>query len=272
MQIIPYPIDKALNGLIRRMWIVEEADGINIKVKAFPTGYPYINVISGTSFSIKDYKDDVTETKAYLSGNSRYPFELSMRVIKRALTIQLQPYAIPYLTGIPANEFSDQRVPLDSFSKILGGYLEEQISSDQKSMGVLRNVNSFFDEFADHLIVDSRVLSVFIEILKQRGNVSPNAMSAYLNLGQRRLQQLFKRNMGMSLKSYTEIVRIQDFTYQVLQGQKLDYVVPDGYHDQSHFIRTLKKQTSMAPKAFQKFITSSEHQGAYSISNLFCGL
>lgn len=271
MKIIPFPSENSSNPLIRSMWVVEESDGVDIRVKAFPTGYPYLNVICGTTFSIRDHQNAVTETMAYLSGNSRYPFELNMRVIRRALTIQLQPYAIPYLTGIPADEFSDLRVPLDAFSRVLSDFLGKQINSDRESVEVLRNVNSFFDEFADNLTVDPRILGALHEVLNHRGAISPTVIGRGLHLGQRRLQQLFKRHMGMSLKSYTEIVRIQARTYDLLKGRTLDSVVPDGYYDQSHFIHSLKKQTGMSPTAFQKFITSSEHHGAYYISNLFYG-
>lgn len=62
MQIIPAQLDNVSSLLIRNAWIVEESHGINIHVKAFPTGYPYINVISGTKFSIKDHKGEVLET------------------------------------------------------------------------------------------------------------------------------------------------------------------------------------------------------------------
>ncbi|WP_422103872.1 helix-turn-helix domain-containing protein [Winogradskyella sp.] len=272
MQIIPIQLDSSSKLLIRDMWIVEEANGINIQVKAFPTGYPYINVISGTAFSIKDHKGNTQETTAYISGNSRYPFELNMCVIKRALTIQLQPYAIPYLIGIPADEFSEQRVPLKAFSKQMSDYLGELINSNLKSSKVLQNASSFFKACADNLFVDIRVLKALHEIIKHRGNISVRTINSQLNLSQRRLQQLFRYNLGMSAKSYTEIVKIQNHTFNLLKGQKLDYIVPDGYYDQSHFIHHLKKQTSMSPTVFQKFITSSEHHGAYYVSNLFYGI
>ncbi|MFP2994819.1 helix-turn-helix domain-containing protein [Spongiivirga sp. MCCC 1A20706] len=269
MKVIPLKIDKTLNVLVRHMWIVEETNGINVNVKAFPTGYPYFNVICGNSFAIKDCKGNLLETTSYLSGNSVYPFELSMRVIKRALTIQLQPYAIPYLTGIPANEFSELRVPINCFSKYLAESLEELIASDLDSEVVLWKVAALLRDYYKNKPIDSRVISSLNDILVNEGNISITSINSKLNLSQRRLQQLFKTHLGMSAKSYTKVVRMQSHTFKLLNGIKLDSIVPEGYFDQSHFIHDMKKQTSMSPTEFQKFITYSGHHAAYYVSNLF---
>ncbi|MEM7486096.1 MAG: helix-turn-helix domain-containing protein [Bacteroidota bacterium] len=271
MQIIPIQLDSISNRLIRNAWVVEESDGIDIHVRAFPTGYPYINVISGTAFSIKDHKGNLLETTSYLSGNSVYPFDLDMRVIKRALTIQLQPYAIPYLTGIPANEFSELRVPIECFSTYLAERFEALINSDRTSQLVLGEVIKILHGQKPRAAIDKRVQVALEGILDTEGNISVNEINDRLNLSQRRLQQLFQKYLGLSAKSYSKVVRMQSHTFKLLNGKGLDSIVPDGYYDQSHFIHDVKKQTSMSPVAFQKFITSSEHHGAYYMSNLFYG-
>ena len=271
MQIIPAQLDHVSNQLVRNIWIVEENNGFDIHVKAFPTGYPYINVISGTKFSLIDCSGIVLETSSYLSGNSIFPFELNMQVIKRALTIQLQPYAIPYLTGMPADEFKDLRVPLDCFSKDMAEYFETLVNSDLDSNYVLEKVISFFNEKIEKTYVDPRVLSVLHKIMTNEGNISIHQINGQLNLSKRRLQQLFQKHIGLSPKAYSKVVKMQSHTFKLLNGKKLDHVVPDGYYDQSHFIHEMKKQTLMSPLTFQKFITSSEHHGAYYISNLYYG-
>ncbi|MEM8510210.1 MAG: AraC family transcriptional regulator [Bacteroidota bacterium] len=271
MQIIPAQLDNVSSLLIRNAWIVEESHGINIHVKAFPTGYPYINVISGTKFSIKDHKGEVLETTSYLSGNSIRPFELNMRMIQRAITIQLQPYAIPYLTGLPAHEFKDLRVPVASFSKYLAERLETLIHSDLESSLVLNEIITLFNEQKEKTNVDPRILFVLQHIMVNKGNISIGQINGQLNLSKRRLQQLFQKHLGLTLKSYSKVVKMQSHTFKLLNGNSLDYIVPNGYYDQSHFIHDMKEQTFMSPTAFQKFITSSEHHGAYYVSNLFYG-
>ncbi|UJH68627.1 AraC family transcriptional regulator [Allomuricauda sp. SCSIO 65647] len=271
MQIIPAQLDKISSLFIRNAWIVEESNGFDIHVKAFPTGYPYINVVSGTKFSIEDHKGNVLETTSYLSGNSIHPFELNMRVIKRAITIQLQPYAIPYLTGLSAHEFKDLRVPVDSFSKYLAERLETLISSDLESSFVLNEIIRLFSEQKEDSNVDPRILFVLQNIMTNEGNISIGQVNGQLNLSKRRLQQLFQKHLGLTLKSYSKVVKMQSHMFKLLNGKSLDYIVPDGYYDQSHFIHDMKEQTSMSPTAFQKFITSSEHHGAYYVSNLFYG-
>lgn len=272
MKIVPFELDSASSLLIKAIWIIEEANGIDVDVKSFPTGYPYISVISGTSFRIIDTKDDVLEARSYLSGNSVLPFDLNMPLISRSLTVQLKPYAIPYLFGIPASDFVDYRVPLSSFSPYLSRRFEALIESDLSSGTVLKEVVTILKEYSKGFMVDKRMLCAIEEIIRFKGNASMDIINSKINLSQRRLQQLFKEHIGISPKTYSKIVRVQHHTFEILNGKCIDSVVPEGYFDQSHFIHELKKQTSMSPNAFSQYINAKDHKSAYFFSNLFYGL
>lgn len=272
MKIVPFALDSVSGLLIKSVWIIEEAKGIDVHVKSFPTGYPYISVIAGASFQIIDTKDDLLETKSYLSGNAVSPFDLNMPLIRRSLTIQLKPYAIPYLFGIPASDFVDHRIPLALFSPYLSRRFEALIESDRSSESVLEAVVAILKAHSKGFTVDQRMLCAMEDIIRYKGKASMALINSKINLSQRRLQQLFKEHIGLSPKAYSKIVRIQHHTFELLNGKGLDSVVPDGYFDQSHFIHELKQQTSMSPSIFAQYINAEEHQPAYFFSNLFYGV
>ena len=109
MQLTVHLPETGLNSFVKKMWMIEEESGMNIKVDAFPVGYPFLNVINGAEFLIESPKSPVLKTSSYLSGPAGAPFKLNMSFVKRALTIQLQPFAIPYIFGLPARDIYNRR-------------------------------------------------------------------------------------------------------------------------------------------------------------------
>ncbi|GEM_PF-922913 len=68
------------------MSIIEEDVEIDIAADAFPTGYAFINVIRGSSFSVIQKGTLTLETSSYLAGPGVSPFSLKMKRIQRAHT------------------------------------------------------------------------------------------------------------------------------------------------------------------------------------------
>ena len=251
------------------MWVIEENGSLNLNVKSFPIGYSFINVIDGNKFKVIQ-NNQQEEYRSYLAGPKSSHFSLEMSFIKRALTIQLQPYAVPILFSIPANEFYDQVLPIADFDNILSEQLERLITSDLPSEQVLKDVSEIFTELARSTKdIDSRVSAALSLLLRSNGNLSISTLADEVNLSHRRLQQLFKHYYGMPAKSYARIIKMQYHTYQWLNGTDLDMVIPDGYYDQSHFIHELKKQTGMLPNDFFNYVTDERNKPAYVNSNLY---
>ena len=57
-------------------------------------------------------------------------------------------------------------------------------------------------------------------------------------------------NIGMSIKQYSDIIRIQQAIYGI-ETNNLDFIYENlGYYDQSHFIRDFKRYTLLTPSRF----------------------
>lgn len=250
------------------MWIVEEQEGQNIHIQSFPTGFPYLNVIQGKPFIIKGDKEVLT-TDCYLSGMAYYPFELRMHRIRRALTIQFHPQSLFALFKISAAELSDKRIPIHQLSSSLHNRLVELINSNSSSEAVLTQVSQIFSRFLAEPSPDLRVAHGIRKIIQSKGTMRIPDLAREVNVSTRRLQQLFKLQVGLSPKRYSKIVRLQYHTYKLLVNTPLQCIVPDGYYDQSHFIHDIKSQTGMLPAEFTKYIRAPERKAAYYSSNLY---
>lgn len=250
------------------MWVIEENGSFDAQISSFPVGYSFINVIDGDPFKIVQ-GGNATHSKSYMAGPKNSPFSLGMTFIKRALMIQLQPYAIPILFSIPAGAFYDHVLPLADFDHALAMNLESLICSDFSSEQVLENTSDILLNMIENPDADDRVLAAFHILLQSKGQISISQLANDVNLSQRRLQQLFQHYFGITAKSYGSIIKMQYHTFQWLNGTNLDVVIPDGYFDQSHFIHELKRQTGMLPKEFFDYITHERNKPAYLTSNIY---
>ncbi|WP_158657102.1 helix-turn-helix domain-containing protein [Maribacter cobaltidurans] len=271
LNIIPHIPSPVLRPIIRQMWIVEEENGVEIEVNSFPVGYPFINVISSGKFILKGYQNDILETNSYLVGQTLSPFSLYMKLIKRAITIQLVPSAIPSIFGLSAHEFLDRRISLADLCPDLAHRLEDLIESDLPSQEVLSRTDRYLSVYIKENDDEPRINRTIELLIETKGILRMKELAFELNLSQRRMQQLLKENIGIPGKSYARIIKLQYHTFRLLQKETIADMVPEGYFDQSHFIHDLKGQTGMLPNAFNAYINDPSKKKAYYFSNLYFG-
>jgi AraC-like DNA-binding protein len=270
MKIVNHPIDQQLKHIILNMWIVEENNGTDFYIHSFPVGYSFLNIISGADFALY-FSNNKLITKSYIAGPTVLPFLLHLKLVKRALTIQLQPHAIPLLTGQPSKEFFNSLIPIENFNPVLARELEELVDSNLPSEVVLLKSERSIARSCKSYQTDGRILYAVDQLIKQRGYLSIEELAFTINLSQRRLQQLFQLNIGLAPKSYARILKLQHFSFQLLKNRNNNTIIPEGYYDQSHFIQDLKRQTGMYPGQYVDYISNPGRKQAYYTSNLYYG-
>ena len=116
-----------------------------------------------------------------------------MKVIKSALTIQLQPYTIPMLFGAPASHLYEKTIPLKDFDQNLSVQLEDFINSDSNSDEILVKCEEILKNRIIQTTLDERVKVVFNKLIEYKGITKVSNLINHLNLSQRRFQQLLRR-------------------------------------------------------------------------------
>lgn len=86
---------------------------------------------------------------------------------------------------------------------------------------------------------------------RQRGSVNVEDLAAALSCSRRYLEVAFKRNMGIPIKKYAGIVKLQNALVMLAEGRD-DYYGGLAYYDQSHFIREFKKYMSVTPGQYRR--------------------
>ncbi len=259
---------ESLQFVVNRLVIIEAGGEFEITVKAFPVGYPFINVISEGQFRIES-KDANHNLTSYLCGQTTKPFDLRISFGKRTLLFQFHPWAIPLLFKQSASGFVNQQISLYNIDQNLSRKLEKISASNLEIAEIANECFRLFESLVSKTQMDTRVLKLWSKIFQTRGIQKMSAIMSDLGVSQRRLEQLFVFNVGIAPKTYSRIVRVQYKMYIRSRYSKFDQALLDGYFDQAHFGRELKSQTGMAMKELDVLMTNRGMNEAYQASNLF---
>ena len=77
------------------------------------------------------------------------------------------------------------------------------------------------------------------------GNISAEEVSNQINWSNRQINRYMNKYLGVSLKTYLNIQKCYTSYIQIREGR---FFPDNGYYDQAHFIREVKKHTGKTPK------------------------
>jgi AraC-like DNA-binding protein len=194
-------------------------------------------------------------------GTGRDPYAVG--AMRRALVITLtsrldmfgvrfQPGgALPFLDN-PLHELTDRLVPLDSLWGSLGTRLGDAFAGaspheripivERILLGRLRNARA-----DDALAV--RAADLF---RRSRGGASVRAVAAALGVGERRLERVFDRCVGLTPKGLARVARFAHAVRSIERrsGAWTTVALESGYADQAHFIREFRSLAGVTPTSF----------------------
>lgn len=97
--------------------------------------------------------------------------------------------------------------------------------------------------------VDKRKRDLFNEIIDAKGDVKVRQLSEKIAWSPRQINQYFNQYLGVSLKTYCNILRFQASLRHIWEGNLYPQL---NYTDQSHFIKEVKKLSGVSPKELSK--------------------
>ena len=131
--------------------------------------------------------------------------------------------------------------------------------------GRLKEAKSFKDrvavwmDFTRKYLIDDSYNTDLVEyselmICQSKGAIKIDKLCEVLGYTSRYCREKFKEAQGISIKSYSEIIRFQN-SVRLLANDKvnaLDVAYSGNYYDQSHFIKEFKKFANRTPQSFKK--------------------
>lgn len=173
-----------------------------------------------------------------LMGLETYPEVRRVEPGTRVLVISFKPLALEYVLGLSIASRLNSNGLLDrGFWEISDEHL---VDFETFKTAITAKVLS---PRAD--AVDPRKRKLFAAIYASNGEATVNELSSGSGWSAREINRYFNKWLGLSLKSYCNILRFRISLEHIAQGQ----LYPElNFTDQNHFIKTVKKFSGVVPR------------------------
>lgn len=183
----------------------------------------------------------------FLSGLMESARVISIAPKDRFFGIRFEPYALALLLDEDISKFNDKTVPLKDLKKTLEDDIRKII---EKNTNLNEPFNTYFEIFFSDKLIDELLLKTLKLIQASYGNTSVSNCAVELEIHPKKLERLFIKYVGVSVKKYSKIIRFYAI-HSILREEGLENltqkVLDKGYFDQAHFNRDFKKLTGHAP-------------------------
>lgn len=252
-----------LKGYIEKIWIFESsgkmpADDMKLVV---PNGslkltLSYQNgvvaAVNGKTFSSRE--QDIT-----LTGFMDVPviIDADRDVSTETIGIEFSPRGAYRFFRFRLADIQNQIYSMDDLLGNTGRQLVEEAghaASAQQKINVLQNF--LLKQLA--LGSEDSLFEYSVEkILSSKGRISIKELEKKTGYSSRWLNMKFHEKLGVSLKTFSSIVRFKDYYSGFISGDERSFSrndFYDVYYDQSHFIKEFKRFTGLSPTKFEKQI------------------
>ena len=227
--------------------------------RVLPTGFVELVIFSEPSIVLKDES----------SKNDRFlpACTLTSLMTKHKEVLQVRPIRMFGVRFFPssANGFTSQFGSLDldqvfdanDFIREIIGIPSQDLFElpVNDSFTLLENkIRQFFDQHSNDVKNISHDAVNYILSLSGQLNSMETLFSRYA-LTSRRIEQLFRNDVGVCPKYYCRIVQFINSMKRLLtsdQERLIDLVYDCGYYDQAHFIRNFKEFSGTTPKKYTR--------------------
>jgi AraC-like DNA-binding protein len=248
-RIVPGP---GLQNIIECFWIIENNDPTPLQQKIIPDGFTEIIFHFGHNYRIKQGRRWQVQPKNLLAGQVRKHFMLENIGTSNILGIKFKPAALAHLyklnMSLVTDRVADLCKVLEQPSLLLRAANEgknhyERISSLRayfKNMDAIKN--------PERTPVDQAVDLVFAH----NGMVTSTELCDVAGVGERQLENLFKRFIGLSPKFFCRVIRF-NYIFELVDKNEQSWTslaYEAAYYDQSHFIRNFKDFTGESPSSY----------------------
>lgn len=169
------------------------------------------------------------------------------------LSVTLRPGAAAALLGVPAGEISGTAVPLDALWGADGRSLVARLgeAADEHARHAL--LQQFLCERLGGASGPSPALHAARMITRAGGQRALREVADELGIGERRLQQLFHAEVGLTPRSFSRVARLHACLRALRRASPprwAELAVDAGYFDQSHLANEFQALCGLSPGLF----------------------
>ena len=257
MQFQTFPIEAALRSYLVRIWAFRGVLPLGDLRLIAPSGemkliLPFHGAPTSTTRGIS-YRH--TESSCSIVGQLTSPSTISAVGAIGMLGVTFKPAGARCFLGLPLAEIAESIVSSGDLPGSDWDDLASRVAETAAITTKVRKVQEFLIRSLQRGDVDHRALDLAVrEIELSRGVIRIHDLSDRVGWTRRHLDREFSERVGLSPKSFANIVRFQRlYALGLVSGdwpRSLDELY-ESYYDQAHFIRQFERFTGYAPGAFR---------------------
>jgi methylphosphotriester-DNA--protein-cysteine methyltransferase len=242
-----------LQQLIECYWIIENDDPQPHQQKIIPDGFPEIIFHYKDPYRICLHSNWEQQSMRLLGGQISGHFFLENTGASGMVGIKLKPTALTHLFNLDMQAFTDKVVELTAAIGDRLQPLEQALhaTSDHETMVALidQQLEQLLSQISYAASPVDRAVNLIFE---KKGMISVAEITIAAGVGERQLERLFKKYVGLAPKFYARIIRFSTIFEYMQQGDPgwAGLAYEAGFYDQSHFIRNFKAFTGEDPSRY----------------------
>lgn len=163
----------------------------------------------------------------------------------------------------PMGEIANSVVDADLVWGTDFGLLREQLLATKDIDERFRIVEDFLiREFQSQMAINPCVAFAVGEMTERPDAISIAKMNARIGYSQKHFTEMFRRQVGVTPKSYLKIMRFQKAVRTIDAADNIDWgqiSLECGFYDQSHFINDFKHFAGFTPEQYAKIQTNYQN-------------
>jgi len=244
-----------LQPFVRCYWLfdIEESD-IPYTQLLFPFGSfeLILNLYNPPKMQILGDGKSFIQPNCFYPGQFTKPFILDFAKSSKCIGVSFHPWVGNFLFNIPAKEFTDKTICLDSISN-QNNLLDKLLHSNNEP-NLIFILESYLIEKIRYYKMDPITTSIAKLIISNPSLPNFKNILQSSGISRRRIEQRFISSIGLTMSSYSRKARFQN-AVSLIRANKLkslSYIgLEAGYYDQSHFIREFKEFSGLTPNDFK---------------------
>ena len=224
-------------------------------VESPPTGFCSIVFNYGDAYTLQNSKyKQLAVPPQFVAGQSVYSYKLSLKGHIGIAGIVLKPTALATLFQLPAFQFVEERIPLQTvFSPLL---LQPYI--DKLTTGTPAEKAAVLESFVLHQFHTQQAAPDFIDeaanrIIETRGMLQVGDLIKDSCMSRRTFERHFFQKVGLSPKYYARIRRIGYICNLIAGKHAVNWPAvfyECEFYDQAHFIKDFEAFTGRTPQQY----------------------
>ncbi|HEY0612148.1 MAG TPA: helix-turn-helix domain-containing protein [Chitinophaga sp.] len=249
MQIAPPQI---LSDVVKHFLVLEQDQAVLRHHRLSPDGH------AGMVFCYREpfaQSDQTPLPASFVYGQISRFHDLLSGIHTGMLVVVLQPYALHLLTGISAQQLTDQLISMPLIFGPAGQALEDNLLAAPDHHSRLQLVTRFLiqglRQHPDH--TDKTIMQALPFIYQSKGWMQVTELCTALHITERQLERKFSEQIGLSPKQFLRTIRFRQLLKALQQRPAptlTQLAFNAGYYDQPHFNREFRMLAGITPREY----------------------